>query len=56
MDYIQKAKPWKNLVGLKVLERIDAALQFQKDFLHISSGLAERTEPATAGYSTRITH
>jgi hypothetical protein len=37
MDYIQKAKPWKNLVGLKVSERVDAALQFQKDFLDISA-------------------
>jgi hypothetical protein len=44
MDYIQKAKPRENLVGLKVSERIDTALQFQKDFLDISSGPAERTE------------
>jgi hypothetical protein len=36
MDYTQRAKTRKNLVELKVSERIDAALQFHKDFPYIS--------------------
>jgi hypothetical protein len=36
MQYIQKAQTRKFLVGLKVSERIDTAVQFQKDFPDIS--------------------
>jgi hypothetical protein len=36
MQYIQKAQTREILVGLKVSERIDAAVQFHKDFPDIS--------------------
>jgi hypothetical protein len=55
MNSTQRAKTRENLIELKVLERINTALQFHKDFLNISlNEVADIHEYDRSSFSKRL--